>query len=301
MVEGLVSSRPVFTATAREIERLHRLTEVLPLSWKRHADDLGVVAARLQRLGAHSLAARALHLKCAALAAWKAEGCPEPEERYCAACGAPLRVDVEAPRRRAARKDWRLCRSATCRKRWERGAYCSELEAVARWSGLSIGDFWVTPPQLIETLSAEFGPCLLDAASTQRHAKAPAWITIEEDAFKVEWIEKAPAHVGGVGFWFLNPPYGRARGLLPWIQRAREQAVKHLATVIVLAPPGIGSTYRTWAEKHALQIRNLPRRLAFLDPITGQPVRSNTLGSSLYIFSAVAVRSAGYAQQVIAF
>ena len=286
---------------ARELARLDKIAAVSPLSWRRHADDLGVVGQRLRALGLTAHAERALALRFAALSAWRAEGSPVVRERYCAACGALLVPPLDV--RRARRHDWRLCRSVTaaCRKRWERGAYVSEVEAVAKRLKLSIGDFWVTPPELIETLSAEWGPCLLDAASTQRHAKAPAWISAEDDAFKVEWITKAPAHRGGVGFWFLNPPYGRVPGLLAWLQRAHEQARRHTATVIVLAPPGVGSAYRTWAERFAFQVRNLPRRLAFLDPITGQPVRGNTLGSSLFIFSAVPVRAASYAQQAIAF
>lgn len=301
---GVLSALPMPVAARmplvhRELARLDKIAAVSPLHWRRHADDLGAVGARLRALGLTAHAERAMALRFAALAAWRREGSPVPEGRYCAACGA---VMVRSPKARgSARSDWRLCRTVTCRSRWRRGAYVSEVEAVAKRFKLSVGDFWVTPPDLIETLSAEFGPCLLDAASTQRHAKAQAFITAEMDAFKVEWADVAPAHRGGVGFWFLNPPYGRVPGLLAWMQRAHEQARRHVALVVVLAPPGIGSAYRTWAEKNALQIRNLPRRLAFIDPITGQPVRGNTLGSSLFIFSAAPVRAAGYAQQAITF
>ena len=284
---------------ARELARLDEIAAVSPLSWRRHADDLGVVGARLRGLGLTAHAERAMALRFAALAAWRREGSPALRDRYCAACGALLVRSPDA--RRLARSDWRLCQTSRCRMAWKRGAYCSEVEALALRFKLGVGDFWVTPPELIETIVVEWGPCLLDAASTGRHAKAPAWISAEEDAFKIEWITKAPAHRGGVGFWFLNPPYGRSPGLLAWLQRAHEQAVKHTATVIVLAPPGVGSTYRTWAERFAFQVRNLPRRLAFIDPITGQPVRGNTLGSSLFIFSAVPVRAASYAQQAILF
>lgn len=57
-----------------------------------------------------------------------------------------------------------------------------------------------TPPELVASLAAEFGPFLIDYAATEANKKAPKCYTPEMDSLSLPWTE--------VGF--LNPPYGKA-------------------------------------------------------------------------------------------
>ncbi len=78
-------------------------------------------------------------------------------------------------------------------------------------------DTWATPWDLIAWVEQEFGKLVLDAAASESNAKAPDYITAEDDALTTEWLnEKTPT-----GTTWCNPPYGREA--VKFVKRAIEQ------------------------------------------------------------------------------
>ena len=146
--------------------------------------------------------------------------------------------------------------------------------------GLEPRDFWRTPPEVIAAIEQEFGPIGLDACAMPDDAVCSGHIGPADDCRKVEW-----GPICRTKLVFVNPPYSRrAGGLLSFMDCAADQSGRWDLTVIVLAPPGVGSAYRRLAVAEGAEIRDLPKRLSFLHPDTGLLVQGNREGSSLFIF-----------------
>lgn len=274
---SLLAAPTLRPTASRALALLERLAACSPADWRRHADDLSLCARVLRREGLSAAAERAATLAQAARAAGSADDRAKPlrvqaiSQRFCVACGAPLT---------GRRPQARAC-STTCRSRAFRGIWCSTVEAQAAAIGLAVNDLWRTPRWLIEALCAEFGPVALDAAATALDTVAPRFISPDVNALRVPWRR----FLDRPGWVWLNSPYSRAGGgLYAWLRRARKQARRCKRLVVVIAPPGVGSAYRAWAMRQASEIRDLPRRVDFIHPETGRPVRGNPLGSSLFIF-----------------
>lgn len=98
----------------------------------------------------------------------------------------------------------------------------------------SSGDIW-TPWEFMRAVERKFGPIAIDlAASGPQSAKAPRWITPEEDSLKQPWAEQL---AGGLGW--DNCPYSN---ITPW---ARYHAQQHTlgARTLLLVPGSIGANW----------------------------------------------------------
>jgi hypothetical protein len=80
---------------------------------------------------------------------------------------------------------------------------------MSEWE-FSIGesDEWYTPIYIFEALGETFD---IDVASPGNHHWVPAKkvFTKKEDGLKQEWC----------GFIFMNPPFGKRNGQVPWIEK----------------------------------------------------------------------------------
>lgn len=90
-----------------------------------------------------------------------------------------------------------------------------------------------TPWPLIRAVERRFGPLTIDLAATRHNAKAPKWITPEEDSLKQNWAERI-----GDGLAWLNPPFA---DIDPWARKCKEAG--ETSRVIVLTPASIGSEW----------------------------------------------------------
>jgi phage N-6-adenine-methyltransferase len=119
-----------------------------------------------------------------------------------------------------------------------------------------------TPPELVASLSLEFGPFDVDVAATEANKKAPRCFTPEIDGLAQEWT--------ALTCW-MNPPYGRATGA--WVKKA---AMAKARTVCLLP----ARTDTAWFHDHVLPnatvVRFLRGRPKFL--LNGQPVLSPKTG-----------------------
>ena len=107
----------------------------------------------------------------------------------------------------------------------------------------SSGDIW-TPWKFIRAVEYKFGPLAIDlSASGPQSAKAPRWITPEEDSLKQDWATMLD---GGLGW--DNCPYGN---IAPWA-RYHAQQWEIGAETLLLVPGSIGANwYWDWVEPFA--------------------------------------------------
>jgi phage N-6-adenine-methyltransferase len=144
-------------------------------------------------------------------------------------------------------------------------------------------DDWRTPPAVLLALDAEFD-FWFDAASTG----AAAVGEIHAGPGSRFWPDGlAPwPDADGRAAW-LNPPYsraaGRGRGIYAWHERAWLES-RNGWTVVVLCPPHPGRKWMQEFGRKADEVRVYKRRLAFIDPATGEAVKGNTQDSCLVVY-----------------
>lgn len=101
---------------------------------------------------------------------------------------------------------------------------------------------YATPRSFIEAVEARFGKMHVDLAATASNAKAPCFITPEEDSLSVEWSAKW--HDGNC---WLNPPFSNIE---PWAAKCAEESRKmHRGKIFLLTPASIGTN---WFAKYVL-------------------------------------------------
>ena len=124
---------------------------------------------------------------------------------------------------------------------------------------------WGTPLPLFQEVNKEFS-FTLDAAASAHNAKCESYITKEEDALSVDWVEKAK----GGAVW-LNPPYGRTIGA--WLQKAYETSKAGTPVVCLTFLRSDTTWFHAWALK-AAEIRIIPGRITFDGAKAGAPAPS---------------------------
>lgn len=93
---------------------------------------------------------------------------------------------------------------------------------------------WATPTELMDIVRDTYGPLTLDVAANVGNAKAPAFITKEQDALSQDWVQCArlDSNVALKPHLWCNPPYGRGIGL--WIQLARRAAMAGVPVTLLV-------------------------------------------------------------------
>ena len=154
---------------------------------------------------------------------------------------------------------------------------------------------WRTPPELYAALDREFH-FQLDVAADDDSALCEEYLTAQEDGLTSDWS----LHV--VGACFMNPPYSRgdskadppipAESIEPWIAKAWKESQKGATVVGVLPFSPQTEWYRRYVYGHcaspsedlvdddrgrlwmghaAMEVRQLPYRVTFVDPDTKKP------------------------------
>jgi hypothetical protein len=94
-----------------------------------------------------------------------------------------------------------------------------------------------TPWPLIRAIEKRWGPIMIDLAATAENAKAPRWITPEEDSLIQPWDEL----IGVDGLGFLNPEFA---DIDPWAAKCNAH---RQVSITLLVPASIGSE---WFAEH---------------------------------------------------
>lgn len=142
---------------------------------------------------------------------------------------------------------------------------------------------WETPQSFVDALPFEF---TLDACATADNAKAPRWITPEEDALQLPWE----------GVVWMNPPYGRQVG--QWIEKALKEAREHQAVVVVLVPNRTETKWFDIIWEHAALICFLSRRIKFLHPDTAKARNGAPFASVLAVFDEAGIAEGHGAEEL---
>lgn len=152
---------------------------------------------------------------------------------------------------------------------------------AARWD-IEPRDFWRTPQWVVSRIALEIGGFGLDAAAADTtDALCPRFLTPDIDALVARWRDHCDPALPAA---WCNPPYsrrgGRGRGLLAWVEaavRARDAGL----LVVMLVPPSPSTRYHRLLHREAVELRMPPKRLAFLHPDTGEPMKGNRSDSML--------------------
>jgi len=98
---------------------------------------------------------------------------------------------------------------------------------------------WGTPLHVYEILNQRFTFNLDACAKNEYVAMHPHFISEEQDALKQEWCKDLAGF--SVHNVFMNPPYGRT--IKAFMQKAKEQVLKHDLTVVCLIPNSTGTLW----------------------------------------------------------
>ena len=137
-------------------------------------------------------------------------------------------------------------------------------------------DLWRTPPALFASLNAEF--CFqLDAAAAPHNALCRKFITAEQNTLETPWSD----YLSIPGYVWLNPPYSN---ITPFVKKAAAESANQIGTVM-LVPADTSVGWFKEAIQTASEVRFITAgRLAFINPVTGNPVSGNSKGSMLIIW-----------------
>lgn len=107
-----------------------------------------------------------------------------------------------------------------------------------------------TPLPLIRAIEARWGKLTIDLAASAENAKAPLWITQEEDSFRQNWAERI-----GSGLGWLNPPFG---DIGSWAKKCALESRR--TRIIMLTPASIGAEwFAEYCEGTAAVVALRPR------------------------------------------
>lgn len=106
----------------------------------------------------------------------------------------------------------------------------------------SSGDIW-TPWEFIYATQTTFG-CVFRvdlAAGGPESAKAPTWITPEQDSLKRDWVQVYHENRQDRGALWLNPPYSN---IAPWARKcATTYTEDEQVEIFLLVPASIGANW----------------------------------------------------------
>lgn len=96
-----------------------------------------------------------------------------------------------------------------------------------------------TPWRLIRAIERRWGSLSIDLAARADNAKAPRWITPEEDSLKQDWVER----IGGGNAW-LNMEFA---DIAPWVKKCADWQKRSKpelrGSIRTLTPASIGSEW----------------------------------------------------------
>jgi phage N-6-adenine-methyltransferase len=129
-------------------------------------------------------------------------------------------------------------------------------------------DAWSSPWPLVRYLAKRYagGRFDLDVCASAYNAKAPLYLTIEEDALKTPWDGTAARGDLFDGQWrpsnvWFQPPYNPAL-LEAMVERALEQTLEHQLTTVGLLPV---RSDRAWFRRLMEPIKDLKTEVEFLE------------------------------------
>ena len=115
------------------------------------------------------------------------------------------------------------------------------------------------PMVRIQDVHKRFGKLDVDLAASAENAKAPVFVTKEEDSLSVGWAERWPS-----GNLWLNPEFA---DIAPWAAKCREETChrpwRRYGFIFLLTPASIGSEWYATHVHGSAYTMGLSPRLTF--------------------------------------
>lgn len=111
-----------------------------------------------------------------------------------------------------------------------------------------------TPWSLIRAIEARWGKLTIDLAARADNAKAPLFITPEEDSLKQDWARRISSGNGWLNMEFAD--------IAPWVKKSALWFIEspRKGSIITLTPASIGSEwFARWCENRAKVVGLRPR------------------------------------------
>lgn len=150
-------------------------------------------------------------------------------------------------------------------------------------------DRWRTPPELFAGIAHRLGvEFVLDAAAEQHNTLCQLFISPEMNSLETRWDEFMEL-VGLDGWVWLNPPFSNVE---PWANHV----VSHAGLRVVVITNAATDTgwWHTLANA-ADQVWIMKGRVSFVHNETGQRVKGNNMGQTVFIFDPTGT----YEQRII--
>jgi len=137
---------------------------------------------------------------------------------------------------------------------------------------------WATDPVIFKAMDKEFN-FFLDAAANKSNHKCVRYLTKEDDALSVNWLDMAFDDYRR-SVW-INPPYGR--GLIKQFMLKAIEMKELGLTTVMLVPATLDAQWLPVDKISEIRIIT-GGRLSFYCPLTNRKVNGNTKGSMFVIF-----------------
>ena len=140
---------------------------------------------------------------------------------------------------------------------------------------------WGTDPVIFNAMNKEFN-FSLDAAASDKNFKVASYLTKDDDALNVDWLESINkfGYTNSYSVW-INPPYGKG-----FIKRFMDKCIEEKrkgVTSVLLVPATLDAQWLPIDEISEIRIVT-GGRLSFYHPETNKKVNGNTKGSMFVIF-----------------
>lgn len=162
--------------------------------------------------------------------------------------------------------------SNTYPKGWTEEQRVAAYNALTKEQLAELRQQWETPPDFWEAIDDVFD-FQVDVCANEYNAKCAGYI--DDDSLNTGWLDSELYRA------WCNPGFSN---VLPWHQKAYEQAQLHpSAVVVVIGIPGASQEWYKFAYQHACEIVDLSPRVNYLAP---WPIKqtSNNRESQLFIY-----------------
>ena len=140
---------------------------------------------------------------------------------------------------------------------------------------------WQTPPELVDRLVEAYGPLALDPCTSVDNPLGAAWFLTETtDGLLGPWSREI-LH----GLIFVNWPYSRENNPL-WAHKVQYEGAARGSEVTVAALVPVATSTKWWRVMKPDEYHFLPKRVAHIDPDTGERVRGSNFDSAVLVWTS---------------
>ena len=145
---------------------------------------------------------------------------------------------------------------------------------------------WQTPPELVDRLVEAYGPLALDpCTAADNPLGAGVFYTAQIDGLNRRWPP-----FEGRSLIFVNWPYSRQTNFL-WAKKVNWEGSRRRLHTTVAALVPVSTSAKWWRRLQPEEYHFLPKRVAHIDPDTGERVRGSNFDSAVLVWTSDLARN----------